>query len=69
MKILFDVTQLSFKHSAEKLNAGIISVFDYSTTKTKLAKATSDYPQTKYEYILKKKILDFYQGIVITLQN
>lgn len=68
-KVLLDATELSFKYADEKLKAGIISVYDYSTMKTKLAKAISDYLQTKYEYIFKMKILDFYAGKPITLEN
>jgi outer membrane protein len=61
-KILLNATELSFKYADEKLKAGIISVYDCNTMKTKLAKAISDFLQAKYEYIFKIKILDFYAG-------
>ncbi len=67
MKVLLDATMLSHKHAIEKVKAGVISVYDYSTINTKLSKANSDYLQSKYEYIFKSKILDFYIGIPITL--
>lgn len=69
MQVLLDATNLSYIHAVEKLKAGVISVYDYSIVNTKLSKTTSDYLQSKYEYIFKTKILDFYTGIPITLEN
>ncbi len=69
VKKLLDATELSHYHANEKLKAGIISVYDYGTVKTQLVKVTSQYLQAKYEYIFKMKILDFYTGIPISLEN
>lgn len=69
MKKLLDATELSYYHANEKLKAGIISIYDYGTVKTRLTKVTSEYLQSKYEYVFKMKILDFYTGIPISLEN
>ncbi|MBI9069245.1 MAG: TolC family protein [Salinivirgaceae bacterium] len=69
IKALFDATTLSYNYTNEKLKAGVISVYDYSAMKTKFSQVTSDYLQSKYEYIFKMKILDFYTGTPITLEN
>ncbi len=69
MKKLLDATELSYYHASEKLKAGIISIYDYGTVKTRLTKVASEYLQSKYEYVFKMKILDFYTGIPISLEN
>ncbi|QZE15051.1 TolC family protein [Halosquirtibacter laminarini] len=68
-KKLLDASELSFYHANEKLKAGIISVYDYGTVKTQLIKVTSKYLQAKYKYIFKMKMLDFYTGVPISLEN
>lgn len=68
-KVLLDASELSFRNIKEKFNIGIISVYDYSTMKTKLTMAVSDYLQAKYEYIFKLEILNFYSGKPITFES
>ena len=52
----------SFKYAQQKFNAGAISAFDFSTAKNRLFAAESNLLQSKYDYIFKLKVLDFYQG-------
>jgi outer membrane protein len=52
----------SFKYAQEKFNAGVISAFDFSTSKNRLFAAESNLLQSKYDYIFKLKVLDYYQG-------
>jgi len=52
----------SFKYAQQKFNAGAISAFDFSTSKNRLFAAESNLLQSKYDYIFKLKVLDFYQG-------
>ena len=40
----------------------MVNAVDYNSAKTNLLKAESDLLQSKYEYIFKTKILDFYKG-------
>ena len=47
----------------EKYDNGKATAVEYNEIKTNLMKATSDKIQAKYEYIFRKKILDFYKGI------
>jgi outer membrane protein len=60
-------TEESFRYSEQKFNVGLVTSVDYNTAKTQLLKAQSDLAQSKYEYIFKTKVLDFYKGIPITL--
>jgi outer membrane protein len=57
----------SFKYTEQKFNVGAITTTDYSNEKNKLAKAKSDMLQSKYDYVFKLKVLDFYQGKPISL--
>ena len=57
----------AFKYSQQKYDVGIMSAVDYNLAKTNLIKAKSDLIQSKYTYIFKMKILDFYRGLPIVL--
>ena len=57
----------AFRYAEEKFNVGMVNTVEYNTAKTNLAKAESDLLQAKYEFIFRSKILDFYQGLPITL--
>ncbi len=57
----------SFRYVEEKFNLGALNGTDYTVAKTNLFKAQSAYYQAKYQYIFQTKILDFYQGIPLTL--
>ncbi|MCL1938200.1 MAG: TolC family protein [Candidatus Azobacteroides sp.] len=56
----FDVYRAQF-------NVGSITVVDLLQQQNNYISALSDYIQSKYEFILKRKILDVYMGIQITM--
>ncbi|MFI5134221.1 MAG: TolC family protein [Chitinophagales bacterium] len=60
--------QKAFDDSQLKFNAGAITSLDFTTAKNNYNKALSDLLQSKYQYIFKLKVLDFYQGKPLTLQ-
>lgn len=57
----------SFKYMEQKYNVGAVTTTEYNDSKNKLTKAKSDLLQSKYDYVFKLKVLDFYQGKPITL--
>ncbi len=57
----------AFRYTEEKFNVGMINSVEYNQSKTNLTNAQSDLIQAKYEYIFRTKILDFYNGVPITL--
>jgi len=57
-----EASEASFKFADQKFNAGAITAFDYNTAKNRLLNAQSNLVQSKFEYILRLKVLDFYQG-------
>ena len=59
--------QEAFRYTEEKFNVGMINTVEYNQSKNNLTVAQSDLLQSKYEYIFRTKILDFYNGIPIEL--
>jgi outer membrane protein len=57
----------AFKHAQIRYESGNASVYEYSEAKTRLVQSQSQQIQAKYDYILRTKILDFYNGIPIKL--
>jgi outer membrane protein len=57
----------AFRYTEQKFNVGLVTPVDYNSAKTTLLKSKSDMAQSKYEFIFKTKVLDFYKGIPISL--
>lgn len=57
----------AFRYTEEKFNVGMINTVEYNQSKNDLTLAQSDLLQAKFEYIFRTKILDFYNGVPITL--
>lgn len=55
----------SFAYMQQKFEVGLVNSVDFNIAKNNLTKARSDLAQSKYEYIFKIKILDFYQNKAI----
>ncbi len=62
-------TEESFRYTEQKFNVGMVTPVDYNAAKTNLLKSQSDMAQAKYEYIFKTKVLDFYKGIPLKLNQ
>lgn len=56
-----------FDYSQKKFDVGMINTLDYNLAKNRVAKASSDLLQAKYEYVFAVEILNFYQGKPLTL--
>lgn len=54
--------QEAFRVNEQRFNLGAINALDYNLAKTNLNVAESDLIQSKYDFVFKTKILDFYQG-------
>jgi outer membrane protein len=55
-------------YAKEKFDVGLMN-FDLNQSQTLLSNAQSDVLRTKYDYIFKIKILEFYFGILIIKTN
>ncbi|HPR57674.1 MAG TPA: TolC family protein [Bacteroidales bacterium] len=60
--------QESFRYTEQKFTVGMATSVDYNLAKTQMTAAESDLLRTRFDYIFKLKILDFYMGKPITLQ-
>lgn len=57
----------AFAYAEEKAAAGRATIFDFNDAKTRMEKAESDLVQAKYELVFRRKILDYYRGMPLTL--
>ena len=54
-----------YKNSEKKYTVGVMSATDFLIQKNNFTQSQSNLIQAKYDYIFKRKILDFYQGKAI----
>jgi outer membrane protein len=59
----------SFRYTEQKFNVGMVTPVDYNAAKNQLLSAQSDMSQSKYQFIFKTKVLDFYKGIPLNLNK
>ena len=52
----------SFRATDQRYNLGAVNFTDWQVANNNLFQARSDLLRAKYDYIFKKKVLDFYQG-------
>ncbi len=60
-KQVIDFT-VSFKAAEVRFNAGVNTVVEYMLAKNNVDRANANFIAAKYDYILRMKLLDFYQG-------
>jgi outer membrane protein len=53
---------VSFKAAEVRFNAGVNTVVEYMLAKNNVDRANANFIAAKYDYILRMKLLDFYQG-------
>ncbi len=59
----------SFKYTEQRFEVGLVNTVDYNSAKNQLRNTKSELIQSKFDYIFKIKILDFYQGKPLSLGN
>ena len=57
-----EAMQESFTYTEKKYNAGMANNYEYTLARNNLTKAQSDMLQSKYDFIFKLKVVDFYMG-------
>ncbi|MCF8218385.1 MAG: TolC family protein [Bacteroidales bacterium] len=55
-----EASLLAFQDARQKFDVGMINAYEYNDAKNKLSQAESDLLQAKFEYLFRKKVLDFY---------
>lgn len=57
----------SFRYTEQKFNVGMANTVDYNIAKSQVTAAESELIRSRFDFIFKTKILDFYQGKPLTL--
>jgi outer membrane protein len=63
--VALESRQGAYDYAKEKFAVGLMNAFDFNQSQTLLTNAQSEVIRTKYDYIFKIKILEFYFGIPI----
>ena len=62
-----EARRLAYQYSKERFDVGLMNAFDFSQAQSRVDNAEADLIRTKYDYIFRLKVLEFYFGIPITL--
>lgn len=62
-----NATRESFRYAEQKFNVGIMNSVDYNNAKKEMTNAESELLQSKFDFIFKSTVLDFYMGKRISL--
>jgi len=66
-KKTLEARKLAYDYAKERFNVGLMNAFDFSQAQSRVDNAEADVIRTKYDYIFRLKILEFYFGIPISL--
>lgn len=66
-KEALEASAVAFQYAQEKFDAGRSTTFEMNETKKRLATSQSELAQARYEFMFRTKLLDYYNGIPITL--
>ncbi|MFT4544769.1 MAG: outer membrane protein [Bacteroidia bacterium] len=62
-------TQRAFEYAEQRYEVGMMNSLEFSTASNNLARSKSELLRSKFDYIFKMKVLDFYQGKPITFDQ
>ena len=62
-----EARRLAYQYSKERFDVGLMNAFDFSQAQSRVDNAEADVIRSKYNYIFRLKILEFYFGIPISL--
>lgn len=64
-KISLEAQKEAFKNAQERYNYGAMTLFDFDLVRTRLVNAEAAMIRSKYDYVFKTKVLQFYSGELI----
>lgn len=64
-----NATRESFRYAEQKFEVGIMNSVDYNNSKKDLSNSESEQLQTKFDFIFKTTVLDFYMGKPLSLKQ
>ena len=62
-----EARRLAMNYSRERFDVGIMNSFDYSQAQSRVDNAEAEVIRTKYDYVFRIKVLEFYFGLPIVI--
>jgi outer membrane protein len=62
-----EARRLAYEYSKERFDVGLMNAFDFSQAQSRVDNAEAELIKTKYDYIFRLKVLEFYFGLPITM--
>ncbi|PKA97529.1 outer membrane protein [Flavobacteriaceae bacterium MAR_2009_75] len=62
-----EARQLAYDYSKERYEVGLMNAFDFSQAQSRVDNAAAEVVRTKYDYIFRIKVLEFYFGLPMQL--
>ncbi|QLG44528.1 TolC family protein [Costertonia aggregata] len=62
-----EARRLAYEYSKERFDVGLMNAFDFSQAQARVDNAEAEVIRTKYDYIFRLKILEFYFGMPISI--
>lgn len=62
-------TERAFEYAEQRYEVGMMNSLEFNTASNNLARSKSELLRSKFDYIFKMKVLDFYQGKPITFEQ
>ena len=62
-----EARRLAYEYTKERFDVGLMNSFDFSQAQARVDNAEANVIRTKYDYIFRLKILEFFFGIPISL--
>ena len=66
-KKTIEARRLAYQYTKERFDVGLMNSFDFSQAQARVDNAEAEVIRTKYDYIFRLKILEFYFGLPIQL--
>ncbi len=63
-----EARRLAYNYSKERFDVGLMNAFDFSQSQSRVDNAEAELIRTKYDYIFRLKVLEFYFGLPIALE-
>ncbi|WP_339712246.1 TolC family protein [uncultured Kriegella sp.] len=61
--------RLAFNYSKERYDVGLMNAFDFSQAQSRVDDAAAELVRTKYDYMFRIKVLEFYFGVKLDLEG
>ena len=62
-----EARRLAYEYARERYNVGVMNAFDFSQAQARVDNAAAEVVRSKYDYIFRIKVLEFYFGLPIVL--